>query len=173
MDDKLTIVETDVLITTIAFLVERGVTPYQFSVAVGKGIDTAEATGRLRNAFSIVGCAPHFSRAGADILGLSDSEWWAVECKGAGTGKPSTQRSNFDRALASVVSYYEDIPQGIEIENRNITACLGLALPDTNAYLKELRRRVRTPLRKRLNLWVLLYQQKLETIRAVPPDELI
>lgn len=173
MDDKLIIAETDVLIATTAFLVERGVIPYQFSVAVGRGIDTAGATVRLRNAFSTFGHIPQFSGTGADVMGLSDSEWWAVECKGAGVGKPPTQRNNFDRALASVVSYYEDIPQGIEIENRNVTVCLGLALPDTNAYLKELRRRVRSPLRKRLNMWILLYQQELGVIQAISPDETI
>jgi len=104
-------------------------------------------------------------------LSISDSEWWIIECKGAGLGKSQTQRNNFDRALASVVSYFEESPQGLGAEHQGATVCLGLALPATRAYLNELRRRVRSPLRKRLNLWVLLYELESKKIRAVPPAE--
>ena len=129
MPTELIVSEPEVLIATTSFLIERGVTPYQFSVAAGKGIDTAGATSRLRAAFASVGQSPSFTGNGADILGFSDSEWWIVECKGSGTGKPPTQRNNFDRALASVVSYFEDEPQGIP--QKNLKVCLGLALPET------------------------------------------
>jgi hypothetical protein len=163
--------EPDVLIATTLFLVERGVSPYQFSVAAGKGIDTAGATDRLNKAFAAIGRSPRFVGNGADILGVSDAEWWIIECKGSGTGQPSTQRNNFDRALASVVSYFEEQPQGVSDEQKNLKVCLGLALPATRAYLNELQRRVRPPLRKKLNLWVLLYEPTSRKIRAVSPDD--
>ena len=164
--------EPDVLIATTVFLIERGVTPYQFSVAAGRGIDTAGAMERLRKGFAAIGRYPSFTGNGADILGISDTEWWTIECKGSGTGQPQTQRNNFDRALASVVSYFEEEPQGVPPERkRNLTVCLGLALPATRAYLNELQRRVRAPLRRRLNLWVLLYDLASRKIRAVGPND--
>lgn len=164
--------EPDVLIATTLFLIERGVSPYQFSVAAGRGINTAGATDRLNRAFAAIGRSPSFVGNGADILGASDAEWWAVECKGSGAGKPQTQRNNFDRALASVVSYFEEQPpQAVPDGQKNLKVCLGLALPATSAYLHELQRRVRSPLRKRLNLWVLLYEPTSREIRAVSPDD--
>ena len=171
MTEDLVIAEPDVLIATTLFLIKRGVTPYQFSVAAGKGIDTSGATNRISSLFATVGHSPSFVGTGADVLGFSDSEWWVVECKGSGTGKPQTQRNNFDRALASVVSYFEDQPQEVPEKLRNLKVCLGLALPATRVYVNELKRRVRSPLRKRLNLWVLLYEADSKIIRPVAPDE--
>lgn len=163
--------EPDVLIATTVFLLERGANPYAFSVATGKGVNTRSATKRLRDAFAPLGVTPQFSSRGADILAVSDTEWWVVECKGSGTGKPPTQRNNFDRALASAVSYFEDTPSIDTEDQKDRRVCLGLALPATPAYLAELRRRVRVPLRRRLNLWVLLYQLESRDIKAVAPDQ--
>lgn len=170
MATEAVVAEPDVLIATTAFLIKRSVMPYQFSVAAGRGIDTAGATTRLSKAFAAVGHTPNFAGHGADILGISETEWWAIECKGSGTGQPQTQRNNFDRALASVVSYFEEQPQGLAPE-KNVRVCLGLALPATRAYLNELQRRVRAPLRQRLNLWVLLYDLTSREIRAVGPND--
>ena len=47
----------------------------------------------------------------------------------------------------------------------------GLALPASPEYLKQLKKRVRQPLRVRLNLWVLLYEPKSKSIRAVSPED--
>jgi len=75
------VAEPDVLIATTLFLIERRVTPYQFSVAAGKGIDTSGAIQRLNKWFATVGHSPNFVGNGADILGFSDTEWWIVECR--------------------------------------------------------------------------------------------
>jgi len=171
MNTNFIVSEPDVLIATTVFLIERGVIPYQFSVAAGRGLKTSGAIERLRKAFAVIGGEPSFTATGADILGISKSEWWVVECKGSGTGKPQTQRTHFDRALASVVSYFEETPQGVPAEFGNATVYLGLALPGTRAYLNELRRRVRLPLRRRLNLWVLLYEPETSAIKAISPKE--
>lgn len=171
MSADLIIPEPDVLVATAVFLIQRGTVPYQFSVAAGKGIQTSSAIEHLRKAFSSVGHSPTFTGNGADILAISETEWWAVECKGAGGGAPQTQRNNFDRALASVVSYYEDEMPGATEKLKSANVFLGLALPATPAYLRELRRRVRQPLRSRLNLWVLLYEPETKSIRPIPPGE--
>lgn len=108
------------------------------------------------------------------MVAISENEWWAVECKGAGTGKDSTYRNNFDRALSSIVSYYEDSPNNVPEWAENATVFLGLALPTAKQYQRELERRVRTPLRQRLNLWVLLYDEQLKgpiKIKAIAPNE--
>ncbi|MBA7472700.1 hypothetical protein ES707_08032 [subsurface metagenome] len=166
--------EIDVLVATTLFLVERGIKPYRFSIAKGKGIDTESAKERLYKTFcSTPGFVPNFVNDGPDIIGISETEWWQVECKGSGKGVQSTQRNNFDRALASVVSYYEDETMGLSKQYEQYSKAqpyLGLALPASPVYLKELKRRVRQPLRKRLNLWVLLYEPESKSIRTVSPE---
>ena len=164
--------EGDVLLATIKFLIaKRSALPYSISVPSGKGIDHGLITTEVKNIYEVTGSEPEFVNSGPDIIAVSEKEWWCVECKGAGTGKPQTQRNNFDRALASVVSYYDDRPrvpsQWDEFAMAEVF--LGLALPASAQYLKELERRVRSPLRQRLNLWILLYEQS--AIRAVAPAE--
>ena len=158
MNPSPVIAEPDVLLAATRFLIDRGVVPYRFSVASGRGIDSAGVTDKLRRAFATIGLEPEFTGRGADIVGLSEMEWWAIECKGSGTGQASTQRNNFYRALASVVSYYEDAPpDDVGPTCRNAKVFLGLAVPETPAYMNELQKRVRIPLRLRLILWLLLY----------------
>jgi hypothetical protein len=171
----LIIPEIDVLVATVAFLKERGVTCYGISVARGKGIDkkASETSARAALGNELSHIYP-FSANGADIVGISATEWWNIECKGSGTGVSQTQRNNFDRALASTVSYYEEKPSNLPKEYSqygNARSYLGLALPASRAYLNELKRRVRLPLRKALNLWVLLYEPNSKKIRAISPEE--
>lgn len=167
--------EIDVLVATIAFLKERGVVCYGIAVPRGKGIEKSAAEAGAWSALgnNIPRTYP-FSAEGADIIGISATEWWKIECKGSGGGKPQTQRNNFDRALASAVSYYEEKPTNLPKEYdqyQNAQPYLGLALPSSQAYLNELKRRVRLPLRKALNLWVLLYESDSKKIRAISPED--
>jgi hypothetical protein len=94
-----------------------------------------------------------------------------VECKGVGTGTSQTQRNNFDRALASVVTYFEEAPYPLPPNYSNANLFLGLALPSSHDYLRELRRRVRVTLRKRLHLWVMLYNPSDDSVRAILPND--
>jgi hypothetical protein len=90
---------------------------------------------------------------GPDIVAVSEQEYWQVECKGAGSGQRSTYRTNFDRALASVVSYFgtaEDLPS----DCGHRIPFLALALPQAPEYMAELRRRVRDSLSRALGLWL-------------------
>ena len=175
MTEYQVIPEIDVLLASIDFFVTRGVKPYQFSIPKGKGIDRESARTRIYEVLISELIRPvDFQEKGPDIMGVSETEWWQVECKGSGTGVQSTQRNNFDRALASIVSCYEEetgkLPTPYE-QYSNAQPYLGLALPASPAYLKELKRRVRQPLRKRLNLWVLLYKPESKSITAISPED--
>jgi hypothetical protein len=163
--------EIEVLIASAIWLWNhRKVHPIKVSVATGKGIDFGSHKKQLVKIFETVGIPlPRFKNDGPDIIGSSESEFWQVECKGAGLGKVQTYRNNFDRALASVVSYYTDI--SLDERNSDARPYLGLALPDTPDYVSELHRRVKKPLRHQLNLWVLLYEQESKQIRPVTPGD--
>jgi len=159
--------ETEVLTATAKYLAKRGVLPYRFSLPSGQRTDVGIVKKALSEPFRKFGVEPEFVGSGPDVIGFSDTEWWAVECKGLGAGKPSTLRNNFDRALASTVSYFDECPPEPH-QDRDLY--LGLALPLSEQYLRELRRRVRSPLRQRLNLWVLLFDPRSNQIYAVQPD---
>jgi hypothetical protein len=171
--------EIDVLCATFDFLMDRNVMPYQISTARGAGIDSGLVLSQIylvAREHKVAGRNVQFdhSNSGPDIIGVSETEWWQVECKGTGTGKSQTQRNNFDRALASVVSYYCEKPEGLPkryVHYNSARPYLGLALPSSTAYLNELKRRVRQPLRKALNLWILLYQTEPKKINALSPDD--
>ena len=166
-----TIQEGAVLLATIRFLLARKAIPYRVSVASGKGIDAEQIKSEVQRIFGEVPFTPNFRGAGPDVVAVSEDEWWQVECKGVGAGKPQTQRNNFDRALASVVSYYDDAPEDLPNWAEGASPFLGLALPASPTYLRELSRRVRLPLRRQLNLWVLLYDSSTKTIHAVSPTD--
>ena len=99
--------EIDVLFAATRFLAQRNVIPYQFSIPRGKGIDYRKGLEKINILFSGSNFSPNLVGEGPDIIGLSQNEWWQVECKGAGSGQRSTYRNSFYRALASFVSYYE------------------------------------------------------------------
>lgn len=154
--------EGEVLVATIRFLFGIGATPTHISVPHGQGIDTQSIKEEVERVFRDEprkSVKPEFVGSGPDVEAVSDDLYWKIECKGYGTGKPSTQRTSFDRALASVVSYYED----------RRPVALGLALPASEEYLHLLRTRVGKSLRTRLNLWVLLYHQG--EIKPINPYE--
>ena len=176
MTDGKIIPEIDVLVAASVFLIERGVTPYQFSTPRGAGIDSMSVLWQEFSKLYSYGQDIKnikYSNKGPDIIGVSETEWWQVECKGSGTGRPQTQRTNFDRALASVVSYYCDRPEKLPkryLQHSDAQPYLGLALPSSQEYLKLLKRRVRKPLRKIINLWILLYEPESQKISVVSPD---
>lgn len=105
------------------------------------------------------------STDGPGLIAQSETEIWRIECKGAGRGRSQTQRNHFDRALARVVSYFE-LGAGKK-------AALGLALPRTSGYMHELDRRVRAPLRERLDLWILVFDASRTVVDPVAPGDSI
>ncbi len=168
--------EIDVLIATAKWLWHRKILPYCFSVSRGNEGGVAAAKERLiaeLDRLGLPGEAVIFSSEGPDIKATDGLEWWQIECKrGEGRGKKRTQQEHFLRGLSSVVSYYEEtVPDEESDYLKKARPVLGLALPATPVYLHELRRKVRKPLRQRLNLWILLYDPKAKAIRAVSPDD--
>lgn len=169
LKEKQPIPEMEILIACVKWLNSRNVHQYQVSVARGSGINTQDCKSRLRDELKQLNIdSVNFAGDGPDVIGFSASEYWQIECKGFGSGKKQTQRNNFDRALASVVSYCVDVPPKGFV---NAQPHLGLALPKVPDYVSELRRRVGGPLRRRLNLWVLLYEPESKQIIPVAPSD--
>ena len=163
--------ETEVLIATLRWLSSRGARPLCISIPSGQGTSKDADRGLLNSELNSLGLAPcRFSNDGPDIVACSSTEYWQIECKGVGAGVQQTQRNNFDRALASVVSYYCD-----QVPNPNgecppsAKPLLALALPATSEYLNQLRRRVRRPLRAKLDLWILLYEPSANSLKSLDP----
>ena len=151
--------------------IEKRVLPINFSIARGQGIDTEQSRCRLEAAMASLEIPEglkkyrYFTGTGPDIEGLSKDEYWKIECKGLGSGKSSTHRNNFDRALSSAVSYYED-HEDDRPDHKPIT---GLALPNAPVFESLLKSKVRRPLRKRLSLWILLYNADDRSITPIEP----
>jgi hypothetical protein len=165
--------EIEILIASSLWLWRNQALPAQFSIASGQGIDAQANQDRLVKALEVAG-VPSILRSfvswGPDIIALSAKRYWQVECKGAGVGKQSTQRNNFDRAVASIVSYYRDSAPKEIPELAAAEPALALAVPATPGYLALLRSRVPLALRKRLNLWILLYGPSSSAITPVEPS---
>ena len=175
MNKERKISEFDVLKATIPFLANRGVVPFQFSISKGQGINYGKDISKILEIFKKFSSKPQFSNEGPDVVGSSfdaNDEFWKIECKGLGKGGASTLRNNFDRGLASVVSYNEDENElKRKFNSQNLQLYLGFALPDHPEYLKNLKKRIRKPLRQRLNLWILLYSIDKEIIIPIAPNE--
>jgi len=165
--------ENDVVIATTVWLARRGIRPIRVCLVTPVTGTRYEDKQRLQAALAAEGIDPsnlHAVTTGPDIIAKSAEEYWQVECKGVGSGVQSTQRNNFDRALASTVSYFGSAVEiGVECENRQ--PVLGLALPKSRDYIAQLRRRVRPSLRRTINLWLLLYEPSTGKVESVAPDQ--
>lgn len=173
---ELVVPEIEVLIAASLWLWHTKALPVQFSIASGQGIDSQTDQDRLVKALDSAGVPSKprsFVSSGPDIVAIYSSRHWQIECKGAGAGKPSTQRNNFDRAVASVVSYYTDTSPIDIPELQDATPTLGLALPATRSYLALAKARLPLALRNRLNLWLLIYQPSPLTIKPIEPNQLL
>lgn len=156
--------EFQVLKATIAWLHKNGWIIESISIAAGRGLAPIEQQKKqLMRELAVTNVPFHeaiYGRKGPDIIARSHEGIWKIECKGLGTGKPSTQRNNFDRAVSSVVSYF-DSP-----ETR-----LGLALANDYLWQFDLGKRLPRVLRQAINLWILLLEN--ESIYPYEPtDEL-
>lgn len=155
--------ELDVLLAVVQWLHSEGWTIERLSVAHGSGIDSVNAKNRVEAELIRLGIERNSIRlvsTGEDIRANKGDTLWRIECKGlAESMKPPTVRNQFDRALSSVVSYY-DQTQGLQ---------LGLALPEE--YFKHIKARLPQALKTALNLWVLLYVSADEEVYAFAPHE--
>jgi hypothetical protein len=173
---EIVVPEVDVLIAASLWLWHLKALPVQFSIATGQGIDSKGDQDRLVKALDSAGVPSKlrsFVSSGPDIVAISSSRAWQVECKGAGAGKQPTQRNNFDRAVASVVSYYTDTSPIDIPELRDATPTLGLAFPGTRDYLALAKTQLPLALRGRLNIWLLIYEPSSSTIRPIEPNQVL
>lgn len=155
MKDKQPIEEIQVIMGVAKWLLSEGWTVDSISVPRGQGLDTQKHKQRAKSIFREV----RLSNEGPDIIARHGDELWRIECKGLGNGAPSTLKNNFDRAVASAVSYYDQ--KGIRV---------GLALPE--AYRKHIMQKLPQALREAINLWLFLYAAD-EEIYPWGPDEYI
>ena len=100
--------------------------------------------------------------SGPDIVAqkLDGEKLWKIECKGFGTGVIQTLKNNFDRAIASTVSYYD---QEDEIQ-------IGIALPHNKIYLEFIEKKIPKPLRKVTSMWIILYDKENESVKVISPE---
>ena len=104
--------ELEVLIATTVWLLRDGWTVEAISVAGGCGLAHVDyQKEEVRKAFKAEN-VPFYDRLfkprGPDIVARSHEGIWKIECKGLGKGKAQTHRNNFDRAVASVMSYFDN-----------------------------------------------------------------
>jgi hypothetical protein len=144
--------ELEVLIATTVWLVRNDWNIEAISVAGGHGLPpVGYQKEEIRKAFNAES-APFdrkiFKPRGPDIVAYSHEGIWKIECKGLGKGKASTHRTNFDRAVASAMSYF-DTP----------STRLGLALANDYLWAYNFSERLPQALRKATNLWVFLLEK--------------
>ena len=155
--------EIDVLIAVVKWLHSDGWTIESLSPPSGQKIDSADNKRKLTAALAALGIEEKNVRLlakGEDIRASQGDNLWRIECKSLGADLPSsTIRSQFDRALASTVSYYGQT-DGLR---------LGLALPEE--YIKLIQNRVPQTLRKAISLWILLYVSADNEVYVFAPDE--
>lgn len=154
--------EIDIIISTALWLNSNDCKLSKISVPKGQGIDNYADKQKIMNKLSSAGVTVgnlNFTHEGADIEALFSGGIWKIECKGLGDGKLSTLRNNFDRALASSVSYYAS-KTGIR---------LGLAMPKNDTYLSFISNRIPQALRERLDLWIFLYDSNTDLINVIEP----
>lgn len=153
MEDKQPIQEIKVTVGVAKFLRSKGWTVDAISVPHGQGLDTQTHKNDVKSIFREM----RFCNEGPDIIARHGDELWRIECKGLGNVAPSTLKNNFDRAVASAVSYYDQ--KGMRV---------GLALPE--AYRKHIMQKLPRALREAIRLWIFLYVVD-EEIYVWGPDE--
>jgi len=107
---------------------------------------------------------------GISLLAISEKEWWHVQCLGYIEDSVESRQNDFNRALSFIISHYGHEKKGMPDNFKSARQYIGLSLPETPIYLQELKKKIRKPLRQKLNLWVLLYDTCSGGIRSVSPD---
>lgn len=154
--------EIVVLIAVAKWLYSEGWQIKRVSMARGQKIGQASQEQKLKSDFISVGIPLETLKLipqGPDIEAVSGTDVWKIECKGLGDVRLQTLKNNFDRAVASVVSYY-DQRAGLR---------LGLAFPEE--YIKLIRNKLPRVLREAISLWMFLYVSSDDEIYVFRPGE--
>lgn len=149
--------EGKVLLGTLMYLRNNGWNIESVSPANGEGWSVEEQKQLIPIVMEALenpsGSENFFRSRGPDVIDCREGEVWKFECKGLGKGKSQTLKNNFDRAVASVVSYYDK--PGTK---------LGLALPPE---YRRFAMKLPAALTKAINLYVLIVENK--NIRLIEP----
>lgn len=104
-----------------------------------------------------------FRASGPDIIAQRNNVKWKIECKGLSSGEEPTKRAKFSLALASAVSYFDGSKD----------TWIGIALPDYDTYRNLVSIKISQALRKKLDLWIMFYNQKNNSIEEIiNPDNI-
>ncbi len=155
--------EIDVLIKVAKWLHSHGWQLEKISMPHGQGVNTGNNRNELLAEFNTIGISTEnlkFAPEGEDIRARQGNNLWRIECKGLSSGKLTTVKNNFDRAVASAVSYY----------TRSDGLRLGIALPEW--YKKFFPSKLPKALRLAINLWVFLYCGEDEIYEFAPHEEI-
>ena len=151
------VTEPDVLIAVAKWLHSNG---WQLEKVSPRNLKDKEKIKAEFMAAGILISNIDFQHAGEDIKARKGGTLWKIECKGLSSGKSPTDKNNFDRAIASAVSYYTQI-DGLR---------LGLALPEW--YKKYFRDKLPQALRVAISLWIFLYASSDEVYVFAPDEEI-
>jgi hypothetical protein len=153
--------EIDVTCAVAIWLHSNGWQVKSVSLPRGQGINQDNQKEKLWSKFKAAGISPQkvSSSEGPDIEASCGEEMWKIECKGLGNVTPQTLKNNFDRAVASAVSYY----------NKEAGLRVGLALPES--YIPHIQQKLPQALRQAINLWIFLYITDDEVLVWAPHNE--
>lgn len=178
--------EFEVLLHTAVWLVKSSaIQKIEISLPKGQAMPQEDQRNQLLKTLEQAGCkvVPTFTSSGPDITAWEETRVWRVECKGLTGGDRTTVDNNFDRALASVVGYYDEPNANRESDLRGIRGImesfsspdrpirLMLALPEGDRYRKLLKKCVKKCLRRKLDLWVLIVNSATESVKVYEPDQ--
>jgi len=163
---KHAIPETDILIETIFWLIKNSWTIDAVSFPRGQEMNSTDHHSYFKyrleeTSYSHLVDKITFLSNGPDILASKDGKKWKIECKGYSDSKPQTQRNNFDRALASCVTYFDD--------KDNLK--LGLAVPDF--YKFDIQKRIPVALREALKISIFLFNTQSNIIEHYEPGHIL
>jgi len=129
------------------------------------GMNLEERKEKIEREFSEHGIGEvNFTPDGPDIVAVSEnpSEVWKIECKGYGSGKPSTQENNFHRLIATMVRHFE----GKNIDNKEVI--IGVAFPSNNRKFVDLTvKYLSAELFEALNLRVMIYDPETGNVEVI------
>lgn len=155
--------EVDVLVGVIGWLHENGWVIDKISIPNGAILSHIQVKQKIKESITNVDFSLNnvsFRHEGEDIRAKKNSITWKIECKGLTGGKNQTIKNNFDRAVASCVSYFTTK------ENLQI----GLALPEW--YKNYFPSKLPQACRIALNLWIFLYVNINEIYVFSPSEEI-
>lgn len=158
------ILEIDVLIATAIWLHTKGCTLESISIPTRQVMSVSAQKEKLRSKFAALNVPltnELFKPYGPDIVARFERGLWKIECKGLGEGVSQTLRNNFDRALSSAVSYY----------NQRDGLRLGLAMAECWDYNYLIRDRIPKALREALDMWIFIYSAADDELYVFEPSE--